>query len=99
MNNAIDRARQLLIREGWIQHRVRSQYGRCLYAALVDCDTISQELEAVKECIRADVGEYWVPREAPCCLVSYNDTPGRTKGDVIALLRRASRVYKGVGEK
>jgi hypothetical protein len=77
--------RETLLRRGWVQHFTRTWSGVCMIGSLTDY-THSQFHEAATFLLRAieDLG-YGRPGSVP----AFNDAPGRTLGQVIAVYDRA----------
>lgn len=80
--------RRLLVQKGWIQGDYRSKKGYCLVGALKEING-GYELRAKKRLRTFLPGSTWdgVTRR----LVQYNDTPGRTKKEVLSLLTVAAK--------
>lgn len=90
-------AARLLREVGWVQGTFRTydpdegKYtGFCMLGAIrqtaeyFDRQLSDEEYDAMTEVVMA------VKEALPCGLVSYNDTPGRTKDEVIAVLEKAA---------
>jgi hypothetical protein len=93
-------ARNLLLAEGWIQRDVRSRKGRCISGAIMDAGvhmTPLQRQEAqtkARDVLRSlvSVKQHWFVRlfgGKRVWLSTWNDAPGRTKDEAIALFDRA----------
>ena len=71
-------ARWILERHGWIQHALRGPCGFCMRGAMGSV-----------MCVNEDVR--WLALELlpQGCFTGWNDTPGRTKAEVLAAFDRA----------
>ena len=79
----LERAKKLLVNKGWKQNGYRDWEGRrCAVGALVDSSTSSMLPRATLALIDA------LP-DGSDCVATWNDAPGRTLGQVLALYDRA----------
>lgn len=98
-------ARDLLVREGWVQKEMRSRHGRCISGAIEDAGRLlewQQRLAAeadARNILRHTIAPQsnWLQRWLGfgyIWLATWNDVKGRTKEEAVALLDRGIAVAR-----
>ena len=80
-------AADLIERDGWVQGITRCHAGRCMIGAVSDAAPARFDLWPAIERINETLGR---PFADPATVAYWNDAPGRTRDEVVALLRQAA---------
>lgn len=90
--DVLERAAELLERDGWCQRQLHHCDGsRCVRGAIIDAALeVGEGSLPPSEWLRRHLG-------AKRSLPEWNDDPGRTADEVIAKLREAAKVARGGG--